>query len=105
MTDAEVLEKLKIADNLLTEYQKIVDELLPYLSAQKSNFVFSKPDGYEGHLGCYESGIDTLCIHITDDAREWRDQNEDFSCYEWEREWAEKMIAAGINKIHISGHF
>ena len=29
--------------------------------------VFGKPGLYKGDLGCWESGIDVICLHITDD--------------------------------------
>lgn len=107
MTDEEVLAQLKEADRLLAEYKKIAEPLAKELAKRKSIFVFGKEDGYRGHLGCQESGINTLCLHIQPDFMgehysDYRDKAEERP-YDFEMEWARKTRDAGIEHLYISG--
>ena len=111
MTDAEILAGLKKADRLLAKYVKLAEPLAKELARKKSLFVFKKPGGYKGHLGCFEAGADTLCLHI-ENAEEFlgktysqykkRAENR---AYSFEHKWVRRVINHGIKNLGISGHF
>lgn len=109
MTDAEILNELKKADLLLSEYKKIAQPIAEELARRKSLFVFGKEGGYRGHLGCQEIGLNSLCLHIEDEFRgktyeEYQTKAED-RAYDFELEWSRKVHDAGIETVHVTGHY
>lgn len=107
MTDEEILENLKKADAFLEEYKKLAKPVAEELAQRKSMAVFGKPGLYTGNLGCWESGIDFICLHITDEghaelgARHVDDPRMD-KVREFEDEWAKR---AKPRHVYIGGHY
>ena len=67
MDDKEIVAAYKQCKQLLDEYKKIAQPLAEELAKRKSMYVFGKPGGYQGDLGCWEAGMDTICLHLTDE--------------------------------------
>lgn len=67
MNDKELVAGMKRCKKLLDEYRRVATPLAKEMAKRKSMFVFGKPDGYRGELGCWEEGVDTICLHLTDE--------------------------------------
>lgn len=67
MNDKDLVSGMKRCKKLLDEYAKAVRPLAEEMAKRKSIHVFGKPGGYDGDLGCWEEGIDTICLHLTDE--------------------------------------
>jgi len=112
MTDDEIIAAFKRADELMAEYMKTIHPAAVELARRKSEVVFGRPDLYDGQLGCFEAGKDCVCLHITNEGMEivhkaggmvggaHHDKAMDF-----EYGWGRKLDTAGIQRIHLSGHY
>ena len=65
MDDNELRRRLQEADALLAQYRLLLTPVLEDLVRRKEAATGAK---YMGHFGCYEEGINTLCIHRVDDS-------------------------------------
>ena len=109
MTDDEIIAKLKEGQDLLSKYKEVVAPVAEELAKRKSLFVFGKEGGYSGDLGCFESGPNVICLHITPEFQgstygEYQKAAGDRP-YDFDLEWSKKAVDAGIVGIHIDGHF
>jgi hypothetical protein len=108
MTDKEVekemLEQLKKADALLEEYIQTVRPVAAELARRKSLAVWGNEITYSGRLGCYEEGLNTICLHNICDATT-RDRDNHHKAIEFDIMWDGKARAAGIKNISIQGYF
>jgi len=112
MTDDEIVAAFKKADELMAEYITTIRPAAVELARRKSEAVFGKPGLYDGHLGCFESGKDCVCLHITAEGMEIVYQaggmvggsHHDKAC-DFEYDWGQKLDAAGISLVHLSGHY
>lgn len=109
MTDEQVLEGLKKADHLLAQYRAQVEPIAAELAKKKSIFVFGNESSYSGDLGCFESGINSVCLHIVAGARgpdykDYQRRAED-RAYDFENTWNIRLMEAGIKHVSVIGHF
>lgn len=101
LNDEEIRNTLIKADSILDEYQKILTPVLRELAKRKEEYTGYK---YNGEFGCYECGIDTLCIHIKGNYNITNIINSDnFNPYQWEEETRE--LFSGLQNIFLRGHF
>jgi hypothetical protein len=128
MTEKEILDRLKIGDHLLEVYKELIqpvadarDHLLEVykeliqpvadaLAELKSKAVYGKKGCYSGDLGCWEAGINTICLHIKDHARgkrfsRDRDEKRWEKIFRFERPWIRQLQKAGVKHLHIDGHY
>jgi hypothetical protein len=108
MTDEEIIETLKKADALLEEYKKIIQPAADELAKRKSIAIYGKEDCYNGDLGCWEVGCNTVCLHIKDQNRgeTWEeDRPLHDKAIDFDIMWSRKADEAGIKHVHISGHY
>ena len=111
MTEQEILERLKVADRHLTEYKELLKPVLEELAKRKSIHVFGKEGGYEGNFGCWEAGIDCLCLHIEDGFKPPRISDRDkYKKYmarvrSFEDQWNDKTRKIDVKNIYICGHY
>lgn len=108
MTEQELLGALIKADVLLAEYERVVKPVAEELARLKSLAIYGKEGCYSGDLGCWEEGINTVCLHIEDHARgQTLEEDRPFhdKAIDFGFEWSRKAQDAGVRRIHISGHF
>lgn len=109
MIDDKIIDALRQADLLLGEYIKLLSPIAKKLADMKSKLVFGKKGYYAGGLGCYEDGIDNLCLLLRDKGY----PKKGFpGKTHWEKAYAaqEKIFAEIRSKIilcniNLSGHF
>lgn len=107
--ERRIMADLKEADLILGKYKIIAQRAANELAKLKSFYVFGRLGGYRGHLGCFEAGVNTICLHI---------QNKFMgkSYLEFERktgnrpidfvvEWSRRLYEAGIRNLGVDGHF
>ena len=101
MNNDEIISRLNEADLLLSRYKELIAPALAELANRKMKAVGVS---YRGEFGCWEEGIDTLCMHIEDrKALAW--SNESYSkAYDWENETREKLFS-NLKNISLSGFF
>jgi hypothetical protein len=102
--EKEMLEQLKKADALLEEYIGTVRVVAAELARRKSLAVWGNATTYAGRLGCYEEGIDAICLHNIYDAKTRR-RDKHHKAIKFDRMWHDKIRAAGIKNISIQGYF
>lgn len=111
LSDKEVMDRLKECDELLAVYQEKIRPVANELARRKSEYVFKRKGrcGYRGELGCWEEGIDTVCLHIKD-----RENRKTLSAledrvgnrpYVFQVKWLRKLAKAGIKNVHVGGHY
>jgi len=100
MTEDEILAALKKADDLLAEYKKVVEPAAAALAELKSQHMGDCT--YTGDLGCYESGIDAICLHA-EQGSPIRPIEGYMRIRAFEAPWREKMEEAGIYRIYLGG--
>jgi len=112
MTDDEIIAAFKKADDLMAEYMKTIGPAATELARRKSETVFGRPGLYDGNLGCFESGKDVVCLHITGEGMEIVHQAGGMvggphhdKAMDFELDWARRLNAADINRIYLSGHY
>lgn len=112
MTDDKIIAALKRGNDLLKEYEEIMKPVAKELAHRKSMMVFGTIGGYSGDLGCWEAGIDLICLHLADEFRNHPDHLDRYSRLEardrtmdFEDMWRRKAEKEKVFKIHISGHF
>jgi hypothetical protein len=108
MTDEELLASLKKADDLLGQYKEAIKPAAAELARRKSEAVYGKEGGYEGRLGCFEMGDNTLCLHLSDAFRQEtfsEDKKFHDAALNFDHLWFHKAMDAGIKNIHISGFY
>ena len=98
LTPAEMRSRLLEADALLAYYKKLLEPVLSTLAVLKGQATGNR---YSGNFGCWEEGVDTLCIHIEGGNRPF---SSDHRYYKWEDEMRETLFA-GLDNVHIGGHF
>lgn len=103
-TEEQIIEQLKEADRLLAEYRKIVEPVAKALARHLNELIHEGAPYYDGELGCWEEGIDSICCHVRDEAGRDNDEGKSSRRYEWERQWWDKLRAAGVGNIHLSSH-
>lgn len=104
MTDEELLAGLKKADNLFAQYKDAVQPYADELARRKSLAVFGKEDCYDGRLGCVDTGSESLCLHRKKLGQTWEeDRPFEEKAIDFDIEWAQRAVKAGINHISISG--
>jgi hypothetical protein len=102
--EKEMLEQLKNADVLLEEYIRTVRVVAEELARRKSLAIWGDATTYAGRLGCYEEGIDTICLHNTCRDKT-NDSDKHHKAIEFDLMWYDKVRAAGIKNIMIQGYF
>lgn len=63
MTDDEIRSGLVECEALLKRYKEFAKPIAEELARRQSLHVYKEEGRYSGDLGCYESGIDTICVH------------------------------------------
>jgi hypothetical protein len=104
MTDEEIIDRIRKADAFLGLYEDVLHPVLEELARQKSLAVYKVEGKYTGELGCYEAGADVICIHLRDGIPlpSFGDPSHGIR-YEWEQQWRDKLTAAGIHRVLLSG--
>ncbi len=97
--DKEIVEKLKLADAALGQYRSLIEPVAKELAKRKSRFVYRKDTAYIGQLGCYEAGVDTICLHISDQYSKHGEKNLK-KALDFQDKWSKK---AKLKNIKISG--
>lgn len=112
MTDDEIIAAFKKANELMAEYMNAIAPAAAELARRKSEAVFGRPGLYDGNLGCFESGKDCVCLHITGEGMEIVHQaggmvggTHHDKAMDFELDWSRKLDAAGINRVCLSGHY
>lgn len=109
MTDDEIFAKLKEGQDLLSKYKEVVAPVAEELAKRKSLFVFGKEGAYTGDLGCFEEGLNSICLHITPEfhGRNYKEYQAVAGerPYDFDYEWSKKAVEAGVVGIHISGYY
>ena len=113
MTDDEILDRFRRADALLAEYRQVIQPAADELARQKSLAVFGRAGGYGGEIGCYETGCDFVCAHLADAAREWPGSpyherlggTGAATAKRFDRCWQQRIVAAGVARVTVGGHF
>ena len=111
LSDKEILGVLKYCDGLLENYKKTIQPVARELARRKSEYVFRKkgPVAYDGDLGCWETGVDLICLHI----KPWA-VGKNLTYFEkkvgnrpqrFEKLWRARTAKAGIRNVWIGGHF
>ena len=99
MDDKELRRRLKEADALLAQYRLLLTPVLEDLARRKEAATGAK---YTGHFGCYEEGINALCIHRADDSPPLK--GDDHSPVDWELFMVEKFFNS-LEHINLSGFY
>lgn len=63
MSEEEAKVVLERADALLDLYIQAATPVLEYLKARFCEEFNVEPDGFEVEFGCWEAGIETICLH------------------------------------------
>ena len=108
MTDQEILRRIEYASKLLQLYAEVIQPAADELARRKSLYVFGEENRYFGHLGCWDEGINTVCLHITDETYEKVDALRDKvseKAYEFEQEWRNILYERKVKKISLSGFY
>ena len=100
MTDEELRQGLIEADNLLGEYIRIVTPLLSGLSERHIQVVGGK---YEGKLGCFDTGIECICMHSID-TRTGQNKEKQILSYENGCKLSDKFFA-GLKHLVLTEYF
>jgi len=103
MTRDEMREKLKHADSLLQEYRDAVKPIAEQLAEEKSQHVFGQPGGYSGDLGCWEDGINAICLHIKEG--NWLKETGLPSASDWEEKVRRDLGFDKLENVYLIGHF
>ena len=96
MNDEELIAALELGDSYLEQYLESIKPVLVELSKRKEHYTGYK---YVGEFGCWESGIEDLCIHIADSSQY---REIDYSPYKWRDTVAH--LFSGVNHIYLGGH-
>jgi uncharacterized protein (DUF2237 family) len=108
MTDAQIIRRLKRADKLLKKYKRLVHPVAKELAKKRSIDIFGVDGCCAGRVGCADTGVDSICMHMRGDSyRFWEYVTNESSkkgakCFLWK--WREKMEKAGIKNISIVSH-
>ena|SRR3990167_9237043 len=87
MNDQELKKELKELDSLLDIYLRRIKPIAIELAERKSKYTRRS---YDGNIGCWETGIETLCMHIRNDSK-YPAQDDD-SSYKWADEIIEQFF-------------
>jgi hypothetical protein len=98
----DILVAFKEADELLRRYKEVISPAIAELARLKGEV---NNLSYSGDLGCWEEGIDTVCLHIKGEERPSFDSPGTRATYEWEHLWRDRLTAEGITNIHLQGHY
>lgn len=102
MMDEEIREKLAWCDHLIEEYKREAYLIADELARRKSSMVFGCDDAYEGRLGCFEQGIETICLHISDKYISYESDELHDKSVEADRSLSDRFRAKHVS---ISGFF
>lgn len=107
MDEAEIIDRFKRAHAKLLEYREIIQPAADALAELKSIAVYGKPGCYDGDLGCFDGGIDVVCLHIKEDIPRpelfTRDENSPSrKAHRFTEEWYEKI---GRLQVGLTGHY
>lgn len=97
MTENEILEVLVQADAKLVEYKAIVEPILEEMARLKSLHMYGEEAKCGSHLGCYEEGIQVVCLHPIF----FLSKAESYRGYEFMDEWQAKLADRGAEIIRI----
>ena len=97
MDNHEIIFRLNEADLLLSRYKEILTPVLVELANRKMQAVGIP---YSGKFGCFEEGIDTLCMHKDGDERPPLFD----APYDWEDKTREQFFK-NLQNISLSGFF
>lgn len=109
MTDDEILAALKRADELLDEYKRVAGPAVKELARQLSLAVGKREGHYDGQFGCYDEGIDTLCLHLDKEAQAHFNKSDDREEYYRKRNeflgrWRTVGRADGLRHVSLDVH-
>lgn len=102
MDDAEIIRRLQEADALLARYTEVVKPAAEALAERKSLHVYKEPGHYTGDLGCWESGINEICLHTKEIPKFEESEKHYDLIFDFEDEWRKK---APLKNIYIGGHY
>jgi len=109
MPEEELKRRVAEAKEHLRKYVELVIPVAEDLAERKSMAIFGRPGGYQGKLGCWEAGIDMICLHIADGFQKEAD-GEDYGHVHgdkvraFEDEWRKKLDI-NFNPLYLSGHY
>lgn len=110
MTEDEIIEAFKKGDELLKQFKTLMLPVAAELARRKSMAAFGRPDLYEGHLGCHDSGINSVCLHITDAGLDIMQPGIESpvktAAYNFEAGWHDRIYPVlPHHLIYLSGHY
>ena len=102
MTDEEIRTRLLQADDLLRQYVALVQPVAEAL-AERHNA--STGWAHEGHLGCNDEGIDSICLHWKSEGQPGRPgiSSDQF----WLQSWHElqEQFFKDLEFVNLSAYF
>lgn len=101
MNSEQMKSKLKEADELLSKYVKLVKPVAKELAIRKSR-LNNKKFKYTGELGCWEMGVDSICLHIVGTKCPNGDERNVISRFEQE---LHEEFGKELEYIKVSGHY
>ena len=102
MIDQEIIDTVKKADALLTEYKLLLKPVAYELARRKSLEVYGKEGCYKGLFGCHEEGIQKICLHSVEPTKQ--DAQLDKALY-FEKKWSVTLNKEGVKHVYVGGYY
>ena len=107
MTEIEIISAFKQAHAKLLEYRAIINPAADALADLQSIAVFGEAGHYAGYLGGYDNGIDSVFLHVRDDAPKKKDPPDTWSAplqkaHRFRDEWRLKIGDECC--VHLDGY-
>lgn len=102
MTDEELRNLLTQADALLRQYTEVAKMAGRELARRHSLAVGAE---YEGQLGCYTAGLDTICLHRSGKDLIKRPDKYSLNLSFKSRDVLDRQFFHGLHLVHLSGFY
>lgn len=107
MTETEILDRFRLAHLKLLEYRTIIQPVADALAELQSFAVFGRSGCYDGYLGGYDNGIDSVFLHVRDDAPKKKDPQDTWNAplqkaHRFRDEWRLKI--GEDCSVHLDGY-
>ena len=92
MTEVEILDRFRRAHAALMDYRAIISPVADALAEMQSIDVFGEPGHYQGYLGGYDNGIDSVFLEVCGEAKISRDPESPIQkAHAFRDAWREKI--------------
>jgi hypothetical protein len=102
MGDQDIIDTVKKADALLTEYKLLLKPVAYELARRKSLEVYGEEGCYKGLFGCHEEGIQKICLHSVDPTKQDAELDKAIA---FEQKWHATLNKEGVKNVYVGGFF